>query len=363
MTVTPFTLTPKSQLLGKTLASGWTLVEQFIPTKNSTGGTFGVGYKATRGEAVAFVKAVDFVAAVRAADPFVALQELLDEATFEKDVLAYCADQRMTRVLKYLGHEYFNPGDSADLHHRVSCLIMELGSEDLRGMLNSTGVRTCTWNFEIMRDVTLALAQLHKGGIAHQDIKPSNVVSVASSTEAAESRVKVGDLGRVVRRDVSGPFNANTWPGDARYMPPERWYAHMPPDWTDAREAADAYMVGSLLLFLFTGASLQMLAFPYVPDQFKPGEWQGAFDQDLLAVLQHAHDKVLVESLLPNVTEQFRDEVLALAKALTQPDPRLRGDRRARQQIGRPVGMDRIHQKFMSLAGRSAAIDRGRRAA
>jgi eukaryotic-like serine/threonine-protein kinase len=230
-------------------------------------------------------------------------------------------------------------------------------------MLNNTGVRTCTWNLEIMRDVTLALAQLHKGGIAHQDIKPSNVVSVAAALEVAESRVKVGDLGRVVRRDVSGPFNTMIWPGDQRYMPPERWYAHMPSDWTDAREAADAYMVGSLLLFLFTGVSLQMLAYPHLPDQFKPGTWRGAFDQDLLAVLQNVHDKVLVECLLPNVVEQLRDDVFAIAKALTQPDPKLRGDPRARQQVGRPLGMDRIHQKFLSLARRSSVIDRGRRPA
>lgn len=356
-------LTPKSQLLGKTLDSGWTLVEQFIPAKHSTGSNFGVGYKAKRGNEIAFVKAVDFVAAVSAADPLAALESLVAEATFEKDVLAFCADQKMSRVLKYLGHEYFNPGNPADLHNRVSCLVMELGSDDLRGMVHKRAVRNFTWNLQIMRDVAQALAQLHKAGIAHQDIKPSNVISVDLAPGVADSQVKVGDLGRVVRRDKPGPFNAIPWPGDTRYMPPERWYGYLPPDWTDARESSDAYMLGSLLLFLCTGTSLQVLVFQNIPDPFKPGVWMGAFDEDLLAVLQDAHDKVLVSHLRPAVPSPLQDEVMALAKVLTKPNPLDRGDVRARRQLGRPVGIDRLHQKIMALAARSAAIDRGRRVA
>jgi serine/threonine protein kinase len=355
-------LTPKSQLLGKTLDSGWTLVEQFTPAAHSTGGNFGVGYKATRGEEIAFVKAVDFVAALMHSDPFLALQSLLAEASFEKDVLAFCADQKMSRVLKFLGHEYFNPGNPADAHNRVSCLVMELGSDDLRGMVHKAAVRSFTWNLQVMRDVAQALAQLHRGGIAHQDIKPPNVISVDGTTGVASNQVKVGDLGRVVRRDRPGPFNAVPWPGDLRYAPPERWYGYLPADWTDAREASDAYMLGSLLLFLCTGASLQMLVLQAIPEPFRPGVWMGGFDQDLLAVLQDAHVKTLASRLMPSVPGPLQDEVMALAGALTNPNPLERGDLRARRQIGRPVGIDRQHQRLMALAARSAALDRGRRA-
>lgn len=348
--------TPKSQLLGKTLDSGWTLVEQFVPTKHSTGGNFGVGYKATRGNEIAFVKALDFVAAVSAADPFKELQSLVAEATFEKDVLAFCSDQTMSRVVKFLGHEYFNPGDPAEMHNRVSCLIMELGSDDLRGMVHKTAVRTFTWNLQIMRDVAQALAQLHRSGIAHQDIKPSNVIRVDGATGVAANQVKVGDLGRVVRRERPGPFNSTPWPGDTRYMPPERWYGYVPPDWTDAREAADAYMLGSLLLFLCTGTSVQMLVFQNIPDPFKPGAWMGGFDQDLLAVLQDAHDKVLANHLMPAVPAALQDDVMALAKALTKPNPLDRGDLRARRQVGRPVGIDLAEDPDPGSPWRSAVF-------
>ena len=186
------------------------------------------------------------------------------------------------------------------------------------------------------------------------------MISVDDATGVAANQVKVGDLGRVVRRDQPGPFNAMHWPGDGRYAPPERWYGYVPADWTDAREAADAYMLGSLLLFLCVGTSLQVLVFQNIPDPFKPGAWMGAFDQDLLAVLQDAHDKVLANHLMPAVPVPFQDKVMALAKALTNPNPLNRGDVRARRQLGRPVGIDRLHQKFMALAAGSAAHDRGR---
>jgi serine/threonine protein kinase len=269
----------------------------------------------------------------------------------------------MSRVLKYLGHEFFNPSNPADPLGRVSCLIMELGSDDLRGMVHKSATRTFTWTLQIMRDVAQALAQLHKGGIAHQDIKPSNVISVAGATGVASSQVKVGDLGRVVRRDQPGPFNSRPWPGDGRYSPPERWYGYVPPNWSDAREASDAYMLGSLLLFLCTGMSLQMLVAQTLAVPFRPEHWKGAFDQDLLAVLQDAHAKALANHLLPNVPPELRDEVMAIAAALTNADPLQRGDQRARRQVGRPVGLDRFQQKFSALAAKSAAIDRGRRPA
>ena len=92
--------TPKTQLLGLTLASGWTLVERIDPTQDSTGGSFGVGYKATKENQIAFVKAIDFVDALKAQDPAAALFKLTAIASFEKDVLAYCAARGMSKILR-----------------------------------------------------------------------------------------------------------------------------------------------------------------------------------------------------------------------------------------------------------------------
>lgn len=352
-------VSPKSQLLGTTLASGWLLAEKLEPSKGSSGGTFGVGYKATRGNEIAFVKAIDFVDAISAPDPLMELTKLSSIANFEKDVLSYCAQRGMTKVLKFIGHEYVSSDPNNPLT-RVSCLIMEAGTEDLRRLFNAKGTGACAWNLQVLRDVSQAIAQLHKGGIAHQDIKPSNVIEVAGNGKDSNT-MKVGDLGRVVRRGQTGPFDTLSWPGDRRYSPPERWYGFVPPDWSDARDASDAYMLASLMVYLFTGATLQSLVFNLIPPAFQPGTWTGSFDQDLMPVLVDAHSRVLNEHLLPQLEPAIADRFFAIAKGLSNPDPLKRGDINSRKQIGRPVGMDRVHQKLNALALTAMAIERGKK--
>jgi eukaryotic-like serine/threonine-protein kinase len=354
--------TPKSQLLGMTLSAGWTLIERLDPSVGSSGGNFGVGYKATRGTETAFVKAIDFVDALRSSDPFGAIAALTQIALFERDVLEYCTSRKMSRVLQYFGHEYLWVGDQTNPLNRVSCLILEAGNSDLRRLITVNGLATCGWNLQVLRDVTHAVAQLHTGEIAHQDIKPSNVISFGELPSVSSSDMKVGDLGRVVRKGQLGPFDSLAWPGDARYSPPERWYGYVPPDWCDAREASDAYMLGSLLIYLFTGASLQALVMNYIPAAFRPDQWTGRYDVDLLPVLMSAHAQVLEDQLRPTLMPELADGIFEIARALAHPDPKVRGDKRARRQIGRPVGIYRIHQKLSAVALRCAAIDRGRRA-
>jgi serine/threonine protein kinase len=347
-------LTPKHQLLNVTLASGWKLVEQLQKTPGLSGGNFGVGYRASMGNRVAFVKVVDFMAAIKEPDPLVAMQILVNQAQFEREVLEYCTTKGMTRIISYFGHEYYmlNP---ADPYSQVSCLIMEAGDKDLRHLVHKDGLSTYEWNMQVMRDISQAIAQLHNGRIAHGDIKPSNVIT----TNKASTEVKVSDLGRVVRSDQPGPFDSMRWTGDPNYMPPEGWYGNilgaMPTGWNNTREATDAYMLGNLLVYLFTGASLQSLVIKEIPSGYKPGEWTGNYDDNLKAVLIDAHSKVLNKYLAPELNGSIKDAVMAIARDLTHPDPTRRGDKRARGHLHKLVGIDRISQKFEELAIRSAA--------
>jgi len=309
---------------------------------------------------MAFVKAIDFWDAMSATDPMTEVGKLVGIAQFEKEILEYCTARRMSRVLRYLGHEYVWVGDRANPLNQVSCLILEAGEADLRRLVHANGLANCAWNLQVLRDVALAIVQLHRDEIAHQDIKPSNVISFTRSPDASTSDMKVGDLGRVVRKGHVGPFDTLPWPGDTRYSPPERWYGYVPPDWCDAREASDAYMLGSLLFYLFTGNSLQAVVTSATPMHFRPGAWSGRYDEDLLPVLMTAHAHALEGQLFPALLPEVADAVMGVARALTHPDPKLRGDTRARQQLGRPVGLDRIHQRITLAALRCAAIERGR---
>jgi eukaryotic-like serine/threonine-protein kinase len=202
------------------------------------------------------------------------------------------------------------------------------------------------------------LDQLHRSGVSHQDVKPSNVIAMEALSGALTVDMKLGDLGRVIRKDVAGPFDAALWPGDGHYMPPERWYRYRPPEWPDEREASDAFMLGSLMFFMFAGVPIQPLLVSKLPSSHLPSNWRGGFDDNLKVVLQDAQARVIADHLAPVLADDVRDGVVELAKQLTEPDPMLRGDPRARRSVGRPVGMDRIHQRLRALALRAAIRER-----
>lgn len=88
--------TPKHQLLNKTLSTGWKLVEKLDMGKGLSGGNFGIGYRATMGDRTAFVKAVDFVKAMNELDPILKMQELTNEALFEREVLEFWFVSKMS---------------------------------------------------------------------------------------------------------------------------------------------------------------------------------------------------------------------------------------------------------------------------
>lgn len=342
--------TPADHMEGVQLASGWKIGPRVAKVKGGTGSNFGVCYSATRGDEKAFVKAIDFRRAFASADLLSAVSKLAKEVAWEKDVLEFCGQHGLSKIVRLLAHEYvLLEAFKGDDTKRVSCLVMEVGDGDLRGELNLNGNRPPSWALFVIRDVALAIDQLHRKGIAHLDVKPSNVISMAASPDRT-SPMKLGDMGRVVRKGIEGPFDADAWPGDRTYQPPEKWYGFKSTQWNDERESADAFLVGSLLVFLFTGLSMGKLIHSELPDAQKPENYRGSFDSDLIDVLVRTQAQVLNTHLLPYLPQPFVGELLKITMELTCPDPARRGDPGARKQG--VVGMDRYHQKFLRIAMR-----------
>lgn len=374
------TVSPKDMLLGKTIKDGWCLVERLEKKAGDSGGTFGTGYLAARGMGeLAFVKAIDYVAAFAGGNLARDLLRVTQEFEFEREILEFCTNKGMTKVIHFYGHDELSADGSGNPMMKVSCLIMEAGDKDLRRLVLSNGAGAgagCAWNLFILSDIAQAVAQLHLSDIAHHDVKPSNVIAIKDLKKsifqdaapaplggiAARQEVKIADLGRVLRKNEAGPFNAYGFAGDKRYQPLEASYGHTPVDWVDSREAADAYMVGSLVFYLFVGVSLQDLIAQYIQPKFYPVNY-AQYDQALIAILVDATARAIHEHLRPSLPAEFVDEIMAITLALTHPDPKQRGDKRSRKQLGRRVGMDRIHQRLLLLARRRAAQERGRLAA
>lgn len=352
--VPPAVPSPADLLEGHLLDSGWVVGNRIYKRIGATGANFGVCYLATRDEEVAFVKAVDFRRAFSEDDLLSAIGELASWAQWEKEVMEYCGEHGLSKIVRLLNHEYVTlPADRGDPTRRISCLVLEIGKGDLRSELDIAKSPRDSWRLHVLRDVALAVDQLHRKGIAHLDIKPSNVIAMASG---AKPQMKLGDMGRVVRKGTAGPFDSELWPGDPQYRPPEKLYGYRCGQWNDERESADAFLLGNLLIFLFTGVPMSTLLWQRTPQPFRPETYRGAFDQELLDVLVRAQAEVLEVYLRPALHIECADELLAAALELTHPDPTKRGDRRARRQG--IVGMDRYHQRFLNLATKMERIER-----
>jgi hypothetical protein len=75
------------------------------------------------------------------------------------------------------------------------------------------------------------------------------------------------------------------------------------------------------------------------------------FNDQLTDVLRQAQLKALAIHVFPTLPEfRYRHELEEMIINLTEPDPKKRGDRKARR--GGIVGIDRFHQKLHRIAAR-----------
>ncbi len=191
----------------------------------------------------------------------------------------------------------------------------------------------------MIADVLSALVHAHAAGIAHLDLKPSNVFLTS------DGRVKVLDFGLAQLR--GGPVELRR-AGTPAYMAPEQWRA------TPAGPSADVFSAGVMLFAMVAGA------LPFRSDDHgaevmsdAPAPPLPLGDQRLSTIVARALEK--------NPARRFSGagEMLAAVTALTR--PRIR---RARLLlgVGLTVGL-LLTLGLLTLRARRAAVDDARAAA
>jgi len=302
-----------SNLEKKTL-NGW-----FVEKKLFTTGGFSSGYAVRHDDGTkAFMKAINLGYAADSTQfkgRRVDLMNFLTEGfKYERDLLKLCRDENLDRIVVALDSgEYDEPGAP----YFVPYLIFEFCKEgDVRHhpKLKEPGL---AWRLKVFHGVCLGIRQLHSRRIAHEDLKPENVLVFANDM------AKLADLGNSLRDDHIPRNQEFGHRGDLSFAPVELLYRHYETDWDSRHKGADFYMLGGLFAFLTANVHVFSLVLTKLPPAFNPKRWQGTY-KDALPAVQKATNEA-IEEISTAMPQEIRADSKAMLTWLLHPEPTKRG--------------------------------------
>lgn len=321
---------PAAYLAGEGLANGWQVEALIERALDATGGNFSVSYRARRRDDVAFVKALDLSPALSNPDPTAALQSMTAAYEHERKLVQACG--RLDRVVHAIADGVIVFPENKFLP--VPYLIFEYADGgDVRAFLKTSEGFDIAWKLKSLHQAAVGMMQLHKQGIAHQDLKPSNVMVFTTRGS------KVGDLGCASEKGGVGPSDRLRIAGDPVYAAPELLYGEVPVDWTARRLGTDLYLLGSLVMFYFTDATMTALIEHHVAPTHHWRTWGGTY-RDVLPFIRQAFDDSLL--LFNAIPAPLGAELATMVRYLCDPEPERRGHPKNRRGAENPLALDRF---------------------
>lgn len=343
--------------MGQSLPGGYTITRQ-LPRPGSAGATdltgswFSIGYIASNGNKEAFLKVIDVQQAL-AAQPGSTLMERLkqvaDSHSFECSILDICSKAKLDRIVRILDKGELPPPHGAFIP--IPYILFELADGDVRKIVSRTSKIDDAWRFRVLHNVAVGLQQLHGQQIAHQDLKPSNILLFEQDGKGA----KIGDLGRASRRGMDAGHDEFSIAGAKNYAPPEQVYGIRPERWEDRREGCDLYHLGSLATFMFSGTTPTDYYLQVLSPEIRPAIWLGSSTcdyQTALPILTSVFT-AFVDLITQDIPPWARDELSQIIVNACNPDYTKRGDPDARKRTGNPIGIDAFVSRFDRLSKRA----------
>lgn len=339
---------PHELLEGLQLGGGWTVIKKVSADACSTGGHFSCGYIVQHDDGRrGYLKALDFFSGLsESEDPARQLQPLIDAFNFERDLLDRCKQKRMSRVVTALTHGAVKaPGNGTPIP--VQYIIFELAECDIRAHMGIVTQYSDAWALRVLHHTSTGLEQLHSIEVAHQDLKPSNVLQFEDKKSS-----KVADLGRAFWRGKEPPHYKFDIAGDRGYAPPELlWGNGIDLTWEQRSFGCDVYHLGSLISSLFTTIGLTPLLTQVVDPSLRWNRWRGDY-QDALVFLRPAFEDTIAY-VAAEIPQECRSELVAVLRWLSDPDPVLRGHPKDRASRGSSFSLRRFTSIFNRLATRA----------
>ena len=333
-------------LEGVELPGGWVVQNRISP--GATGGSFGVPYivknSTSQEPKTAFLKALNLRNLDYEVDFARALQRHITAFNFERDILTICKDKKLRRIARLI---------DAGQHRLPSCqfpicyIIFEIADHgDVRTHLSKVVDLDLTWRLTTLHQICVAMQQLHVNGIAHQDVKPSNILIFK------EFGAKIGDMGCADARKMldPSPRGDKSIAGDPTYAPPELMYNEVSSDWHIRRLGCDLYLIASIIVYLFTeGGSLTALWRKRLSFGHQPMSWPFEY-RGVLPHVRAAYNQAIEEFSL-SVPESIRSDIVEIVQHLSDPDPLERGHPHDRR--GNRFNLERFISKLDLLAKKS----------
>jgi serine/threonine protein kinase len=346
---------PSLCLKGKILDDDWTVGEP-IPVGlrkiGGTGGNFSVAYEVMHSSGQkAFLKALDYSWAMEQKEVAKELQRMTAAYLFECNVLEKCREGSFDKIVRAIATGTIRI-DEPDGEGVVEYIIFELADGDIRNHLRFTQRFDLAWLMRCLREIATGLRQLHAARIYHQDLKPSNVL-VFDGNES-----KLSDLGRAVYEGESAPHYNLAFAGDPAYAPPDLAYLAVPSDLRQWRLSCDAYHLGSMLVFFFTGVGMTPLLMKHLDPLLQPrifpynGRWSGTY-QEVLPYVRKSFDDAVIEFGERITNAKLREQLTRIVRELCDPDSNLRGHPKNRSRNGNSFSLERYISEFELLRHRA----------
>lgn len=336
-----------SDLLGIELDDGWKVVEKIKPRPENTGGHFSVGYKVQKDEKFAFLKAIDFTAANEQPDPEQFAKSILDSFIFERDLLQKCNKKKLSKIVTAIGHGVYIPKNATYFFERINYIIFEFADGNIRNHLQRMKYFDLAWVLRSLHSTAIGLDQLHKNKIAHQDLKPSNVLIINKTS-------KIGDLGRSHDESVNVSHDKYMQPGDRTYYPPDTFYNNNNWDKFHFKVATDLYLLGSLIFSYFFKLSLKDLLIIELKKQDLLENLSNDFYADL-PYFQISFEIIIhnLEKEINKISPKIARELIPLIKMLCELDPYKRGFNKNIELGTGQYSLERFISKFDLLANQA----------
>ena len=309
-----------SRLEGKVIGK-WQVIEKRIRREEDKSGAFSSCYRVKNIETgqEGFLKAFNYQYAFTALAPNQSSADFLKALTsnyvYERELLLFCGLHRMSKVVTAIDHgEYKEAGELFD----VPYLVFEIADGSLKNVRQVQNP-DLAWKLGAFHGFLVGLSQLHGQRIAHQDIKPSNILIFGKNVS------KLSDLGNATQLNNRSPaWNLDLHCGDMRFSPIELHYGYCSPDWETRRLGADLFMAGGIITYLITDTIFLSLMVANLSDIYRPKNFGGTFEQ-VGPHLMAAYYKTL-DVMGDRIPQKIRQDLLRVIAQLSNPVPEERGN-------------------------------------